>query len=371
MNQDLRHRDVAYFSRLIADKQGISIEAAELFIRELFQLLREGLIKDNYVHLKGLGTFKVISLEKENTDTSHELIFVPDSELQSVINKPFEHFESVVIYSNTLKEQLWAEKNKNEKRGEENQFERTDSRQMRKEDKEKEIEDKKRQSSEVKNIEDSFIGIYGDEDEVLSEEENKLDEVEAPLNIEVEEQEQENNPTERKIAPPNNQKSSSVWILSFIIMILSVLVLLLAFRLQSVQKELNAYVSQRTELNTLEMGRSEVIILYPDTTEVQDSLLSDSQKIEEVVEEMTENTTLNQYNIPSEASLKYTIAGTLTTHQVVHGETLRILAEVYYGSREMWPYIYYYNRSLIPKPDQLLKDTILKIPKLDKFQRLN
>lgn len=372
MNQDLRHREISYFAQLMANKQGISIEAAELFIHELFQLLKEGLIKDNYVHLSGLGTFKVISLENkdENIDATHQLIFVPDGELQSIINEPFEHFESVVIYSDILKEQLYTEKDKEKKKGLENQIESTNSKQTMEDHKGKKIEKIEQQSNQMKNIEASFIGIYGDKKEILPEDEKGVDEAEDGVNAEV--KNQEKTPDETKIVPQNNQKSSLVWALSFIIVILVLLVLLLAFRLQSVQKELNAYVSQRTEFNTLEMGKSEAIILYPDTTETetQDSLF-DIQKKEDQVEETVRSTALNQYNIPSQTSLKYTIVGTLTTHQVVPGETLRILAEVYYGSREMWPYIYYYNESLIPKPNQLLKDTVLKIPKLDNFQQVN
>jgi len=188
--------------------------------------------------------------------------------------------------------------------------------------------------------------------------------------MEAKNQEQEEISVESKKIQPKGQNSSTIWALSFIIVVLGLLVLLLAFRLQSVQKELNAYVSQRTEWHTLERGKEEAIILYPDTTVTTDSLSNISREAtEETLNPVGTAKPIGQYDIPSRESLPYAIVGTLTTHQVAPGETLRILAEVYYGSRDMWPYIYYYNESLVKKPDQLLKNTVLKIPKLDNFQR--
>ena len=378
MDQEVRHRDRAFFARLVADKQGLSFEAAELFIQELFQLLKEGLIKDNYVHLKGLGTFKIINIEDlpDDAKTTHKLLFVPDGELQSIINKPFEHFESVVIYSDELKEQFKTEKmvEKEETRDEALPEEEAvnanrEEKQAVDEDQGKEISPKGGQAIQMKKIEDSFIDIYGTDEEELSADDMSLTETEEDM-MEAKNQEQEEISVESKKIQPKGQNSSTIWALSFIIVVLGLLVLLLAFRLQSVQKELNAYVSQRTEWHTLERGKEEAIILYPDTTVTTDSLSNISREAtEETLNPVGTAKPIGQYDIPSRESLPYAIVGTLTTHQVAPGETLRILAEVYYGSRDMWPYIYYYNESLVKKPDQLLKNTVLKIPKLDNFQR--
>ena len=61
---------------------------AETFVKEFCSLLAEGLKTDNYVNIKGLGTFKKIE---------GNVSYVPDSVLRDTINKPFSHFEAVVL----------------------------------------------------------------------------------------------------------------------------------------------------------------------------------------------------------------------------------------------------------------------------------
>ena len=61
---------------------------AETFVKEFCSLLAEGLRTDNYVNIKGLGTFKKIE---------GNVSYVPDSVLRDTINKPFSHFEAVVL----------------------------------------------------------------------------------------------------------------------------------------------------------------------------------------------------------------------------------------------------------------------------------
>lgn len=93
---------------LLAESHGMSKRNAESFVKEFFLLIEEALEKDKYVKIKGLGVFKLIevdSRESVNVNTGErfeiqghsKISFTPDSTLKDVINKPFSHFDTVVL----------------------------------------------------------------------------------------------------------------------------------------------------------------------------------------------------------------------------------------------------------------------------------
>ena len=385
MSKEIKIRDTSYFTRIIADKEGISYQAAQLFIREFFFLIEKGLKEDNYVHIKDLGSFKRICLEsgRSNGITKNELIFVPDKDLQLVINKPFEHFEPVVVSSDTLMEQLLQEqqteqeikevKEVSEKEVTEMKVEEEQIQDTTKENQATEEDSPKETDKEDRKVEDFFLNVYGAE-----EEDNQTEEIQEEIDIEEAEKKTESEIPEKEEPKQkmDNDKSKRdiIWMFSFVLFILSIFTLLLFFRLLSVQKELDAYINLRTEEKALERVEDSSIILYPEEQNEEESAIDESAKDEagetttvESKEQPVESTSSNVLpsDFPTRSSLRYTIVGTMATHQVVHGETLRILSEVYFGSRGYWPYIYYHNEAMIKDPNNIPKDMVLNIPKLD------
>lgn len=386
MDKEIKIRDASFFARIIAEKEGISFEAAQLFIREFFLLIEKGLKEDNYVHIKGLGSFKKICLEVDNGEEQsvNELIFVPDKDLQSVINKPFEHFEPVVVSSDVLMEQLLKEQQTEQKKEEKEEASKEILDEVKTENEgeeslvveesqliennQKEVSDNSENSEEGRKVEEFFLGIYGvGEEEIIREEpmkEAEITEKEEPI---IKKEEVEQKPVKDK------SKTDLIWMFSFVIFILFIFVLLLFFRLLSVQKELDAYINLRTEAKALERIEDSSIVLYPDsqpTEEVENGVTEEESVVENVEEEKivqqeTQPTSSNSYDIPARESLRYSIVGTQSTHHVVHGETLRILSEVYFGSKGYWPYIYYHNEEIIKDPNNITKDMVLRIPKLN------
>ena len=94
--------------KLLADKSGLSQVEAELFIRKMFDVCNQGLDADKQVKIKWLGTFKVQATkdrESINVNTGerftiegrYKLTFTPDNILKEIVNKPFAHFETVVV----------------------------------------------------------------------------------------------------------------------------------------------------------------------------------------------------------------------------------------------------------------------------------
>ena len=92
----------------LAEKSGISLQDAELFVRKMFDVANEGLQSDKLVKMKWLGTFKVMAVkDRESVDVNtgeriiiegrDKISFTPDNILKEIVNKPFAQFETVVV----------------------------------------------------------------------------------------------------------------------------------------------------------------------------------------------------------------------------------------------------------------------------------
>lgn len=100
---------------LLVSRHGVPQKDADVFVREFFLLIEQALENDQYVKIKGLGTFKLIgvnSRESVNINTGErikieghtKISFTPDPSLRDIINRPFSHFETVVLNENTVLE---------------------------------------------------------------------------------------------------------------------------------------------------------------------------------------------------------------------------------------------------------------------------
>jgi len=92
----------------LASKYGLKEKEARQFIYAVFEMIREGIEIDRQVKVKGLGTFKIVSVDSResiNVNTgervvieSHEKVsFTADSIMKELVNKPFSLFETVMI----------------------------------------------------------------------------------------------------------------------------------------------------------------------------------------------------------------------------------------------------------------------------------
>lgn len=85
---------------------------AEAFMRAFFGVVEQGLLEDRFVKIKGLGTFKLVTVsdrESVNINTgerfqieSHvKVSFTPDNAMKELVNRPFAHFETVDLSDET------------------------------------------------------------------------------------------------------------------------------------------------------------------------------------------------------------------------------------------------------------------------------
>ena len=127
MNERLTIQDL---TDLLAAKHSMTKKDAEAFVKEFFLLIEQALENEKTVKIKGLGTFKLIdvdSRESVNVNTGErfqikghtKVSFSPDANLRDTINKPFAHFETVVLNENTILEDTPIEETEEEETGEE------------------------------------------------------------------------------------------------------------------------------------------------------------------------------------------------------------------------------------------------------------
>lgn len=105
---------------LLAEKHSMTKKDAEIFVKGMFELIEEALATEKYVKVKGLGTFKLTEVESResvNVNTGErieiqghtKISFTPDSSMKDLINKPFAHFETVILNENTKLEDTETE----------------------------------------------------------------------------------------------------------------------------------------------------------------------------------------------------------------------------------------------------------------------
>ena len=105
MNNRVGIRELAM---ALVNKNKLSLKEAENFVATMFDTLNVGLNDDKQVKLKGLGTFKVMSVSAPKSvdvntgepiiiDGRDKISFTPDSTMKDLVNKPFAQFDTVVI----------------------------------------------------------------------------------------------------------------------------------------------------------------------------------------------------------------------------------------------------------------------------------
>lgn len=107
-------------SKVLITKNGLEQSEANRFATELFAVIQERLEKNDQVKVKGLGTFKVITVEARESvsvrtgsrvmiEEHSKITFTPDATMKELVNKPFSQFETVPLNDNVefddLKEQ--------------------------------------------------------------------------------------------------------------------------------------------------------------------------------------------------------------------------------------------------------------------------
>ena len=418
MNERLTIQDL---TDLLAAKHSMTKKDAEAFVKEFFLLIEQALESENTVKIKGLGTFKLIdvdSRESVNVNTGErfqikghtKVSFSPDANLRDTINKPFAHFETVVLNENTVLEDTPIEETEEEESGEEviptvipEPIEPQP--QPKEEEKEEMSLTEIQPIVEPRSIEPQSVVVEPktvpvEKKEIITAEEIIEQELlRANLKPEstiVLSQEGKNEmkkgaevaqtaiqPTPQKNIPDSSvkEKSPVPYLITIIILVLLLcggVVLFIYYP---------DLFSSSSDKNALDMPP---VTTQPVKPEVQlsDTIEQDSvkdikpetpktsitptpvvpQKKEAVTPAKTENKVIRQQ--PSTSvyldSASYKITGTKTKYTVKEGETLTRVSLRFYGTKAMWPYIVKHNPDVIKNPNNVPYGTTIKIPELTK-----
>lgn len=95
-------------AKILVDKNKLTPKEANQFAAVMFEVIQQQLSHDEQVKVKGLGTFKMIRVEPRESvsvrtgervmiDSHAKVTFTPDATMKELVNKPFSHFETVIL----------------------------------------------------------------------------------------------------------------------------------------------------------------------------------------------------------------------------------------------------------------------------------
>ncbi|MDE7455877.1 MAG: HU family DNA-binding protein [Prevotella sp.] len=95
-------------AKVLVEKNGLEQRAANKFATEMFAVILHRLEQGEQVKVKGLGVFKIISVEARESvsvrtgervviEGHDKVTFTPDAVMKELVNKPFSQFETVVL----------------------------------------------------------------------------------------------------------------------------------------------------------------------------------------------------------------------------------------------------------------------------------
>ena len=375
MNEKITLQDLI---NLFSEKQGMNKKDAEVFVRTMFELIEEALATEKYVKIKGFGTFKlteVDSRESVNVNTGErieiqghtKISFTPDATMKELINKPFSHFETVVLNEGVeledtpietseeiVQEEIISETIIAEEPAivEEPQPEPIVETPAEEETivEEPTIEEQtidepiSEETIEEETIEEKTIVEESTIEEPVAEEPI----TEEPVITEVPTSEE----TEKYVSTEEKKVKNTNRILWGVIVVL-VLIILLGVYWMFLRP------SDVPEVTPLPPVQEEVTIPVPVEEKQPEDTIETVKFIQLSAEE------LRKEHVPSFAdTLDYQIIGTQEEYTLQKGETIIRASVKVFGTKKYWPYIVKHNLDVLPDPDNIPAGVKIKIPVL-------
>ena len=461
MNDKITIQELVEF---ISGNQSTSKKEIEAFAKEFFKLIEDALQTERYVKIKGFGTFKLIevdSRESINVNTGerfeiqghNKVTFTPDATLKEVVNKPFAHFESVVLNDGVFFEEEPILDEETPVTEEEPIIEE-EAPIIEEEEPiiEEEVPVIEEPIIEEEPSRDAIHCVREEETPIIEEEEPVIEEPiveEEPLSRDVacsvreeetpiiEEEEpiieeevpviEEETPiTEEETPKPTgfiaesitniendletNKRPESMignikntivndfkqdtqgmkYFFGIVIFIILLCIAAIVFLYHpTLLTDLMPQPKAEEETTTEEVIQEAPTAMPADTVAIFTDSIATSTVVDSIapvaeVEVPAAKETVQEAPVVKEpiqekpvaketpaaqtysAKESYHIVGTQSEHTIKRGETLRIISEKYFGTRELATYIIEHNKDNIPNPNNVSVGTKIKIPKLEK-----
>lgn len=325
---------------LLVKRHDMERADADAFVKLFFSLIEEGLAADRYVKIKGLGTFKLI-------DT--RITFSPDSVMKDLVNKPFSHFETVVLNDKTHFDDM-----------PENESPISDV----------ETDESVKDASDSTSENDSDEATLSEEVESVWEEvSDQSVEEENPVSAKAKE-EQSFVQSESEAVERRSASSTSIpWCMVASILLVGVIaggfMVWSMFRTASTVKMSSVEPKEPIAVIEHDSVASDTLIVDSAMVSKEEAVASerrqDSAKVVAINPERKEEP---KGGLSLSDAVTYAIVGTRATHQLQYGETLVKLARKYYGNKKLWPYIARYNKEALADVDNIPVGTTIRIPEL-------
>lgn len=340
-------RTVQDLAESMAKRHRYSKVKSESFIRGALSIIKGALEKENYVKVKGLGTFKLVTVnsrESVNVNTGERieisehqrLTFTPDKSLKERVNRPFEQFQTVVIEDDDL-----------------------DLNHLHIDD----ILDVTPQPDD-----DKVVSLVSDEEQSVEEENDCSSKVtsvpisndEDTVSLSAEEKNNVTDSAEFVRSETSGTGKSRCWLHGLLWGLLTLLLMVLSyFAGHDRWFNFTTKTANCAPMPAVAADSADIAVTESDSldTQMQDTV----KKVQSQVDESPEALSQHYDQLPNG---RFLIIGTLAEHKVEPGESLtRISKKYFYSNAEDYvPYIIFYNR--LKSADVVHKGTVLKIPKL-------
>lgn len=295
-----------------------------------FSTLVEVLFIDRYLKINGWGTFKLIE-DRQQQATNPTISFHSEIEWQKRLNKPFEHFESIVLNDGVSFEE-------------------------EEEKKEEEPAPSIPQENTPTNIEENNTTLSPHDEEVTNEV------------TDIATKEVEDIPAHR-VSPISHvqENKKNKWCALLFAGIIgfglgSICTWLFVNQKNTTSESIHKTTPQQEVYKNINSTSPapNVQPIEQDSTTRTDTIVAPTPS-EESKEKTAQINTPVKSEMPTD--IVYVIVGELTKHTLQKGETMAKLAQKYYGNRFLWNYIARYNTQL-KDPDNVPVGEVLKIPQL-------
>ena len=378
MNGKLNTTDL---SAGVSKRCGLDLKSSQSFVQELFRLIAEALTTDKLVKVRGLGTFKLLTVEeRESVDVRsgerivipahNKLSFTPDPVLRNEVNKPFADFDNVEIGPDVPIETLF---NALEEEKEEPGDEAGETEPEVREDTHAE-----EAKPETEALSDDIQGA-GSEEVVDEPQVSENDLSTAPSEPVVTEEEQPlclegDSGTENEATDPE-RPGESYWRMFFF----TLLALIAGYIIGGIYplKELMAMLSTQPVEKTAYIGTQQVTDSVPQEqetpaqtsgaveAEVQENATAQTDTTEAEVQkslDTAEEIAAEAEKWPQVEGGEFVIIGEIGKDTMSVGKSLLKISKKYYGSYRYVPYICVLNG--IEDPDVVPLNKELRLPKL-------
>lgn len=388
MNSRLTIQDLA---ALLAERTGKDRNSAEQFLREFIAIVSQGVFTDKIAKVKGLGTFKVVLVEKRESihvntgerfliPAHYKFSFLPDKELRELVNKPFSFFETTELNENVDFTDLDVSADVEEKETEDESVE-----EVIPENEEEQVVESLQSTEEVpedtekEELPEEVEQEETASEEVVPEEVPNVPDIEDPAPEETVDQQDisEEEPKEEpgQISSANDfsdtdyqfedeEPSSSHWVRGLVIA--GIVAIVVA---GSTFLYLNRSFFLGPEIPTPVLtGRS----LPDQATAAVDTLheveAETDVEIEEIKDTVITEPSVTTPEVPAKAP------EVLAKVKIETGSRLTLISLEYYGSKIFWVYLYDYNKAAIKDPNNIPVGTEILVPDpslygIDKYSR--